>query len=40
VLGLLKDIGIDLDRFETAYDSGFFRRHLQLSELRSRTPRS
>jgi len=27
VLGLLKDIGIDLDRFETAYDSGFFRRH-------------
>lgn len=27
VLDLLEDIGIDVARFETAYDTGFFRRH-------------
>ncbi len=27
VLDLLEDIGVDLKRFETAYDTGFFRRH-------------
>jgi spermidine dehydrogenase len=27
VLGLLNDIGVDLKRFETAYDTGFFSRH-------------
>ncbi len=25
--GLLKDLGVDLSRFDTAYDHGFFRRH-------------
>jgi spermidine dehydrogenase len=27
VLNLLKDIGVDLDRFKTAYDADFFKRH-------------
>jgi spermidine dehydrogenase len=27
VLDLLKDIGVDVDRFETAYDMDFFKRH-------------
>jgi spermidine dehydrogenase len=27
VLNLLQDIGVDLKRFETAYDQGFFKRH-------------
>ena len=27
VLNLLRDIGIDLDRFKTAYDADFYRRH-------------
>jgi len=27
VLNLLKDIGVDLDRFKTAYDTGFFKKH-------------
>ena len=27
VLNLLKDIGVDMDRFQTAYDVDFFRRH-------------
>jgi spermidine dehydrogenase len=27
VLGLLRDIGIDLDRFKTAYDGGFYKRN-------------
>jgi len=27
VLNLLKDIGVDLDRFKTAYDADFYRRH-------------
>ncbi|MDA0681462.1 MAG: NAD(P)-binding protein [Proteobacteria bacterium] len=27
VLNLLQDIGVDLGRFETAYDTGFFKRH-------------
>jgi spermidine dehydrogenase len=27
VLDLLEDIGVDLKRFETAYDTGFFKRH-------------
>ena len=27
VLNLLEDIGVDLERFKTAYDSGFFKRH-------------
>jgi len=27
VLALLKDIGVDLERFETAYDRGFYARH-------------
>ncbi len=27
VLSLLQDIGVDLSRFETAYDTGFFKRH-------------
>lgn len=27
VLNLLEDIGVDLGRFETAYDTGFFKRH-------------
>lgn len=27
VLNLLKDIGVDLERFETAYDREFFKRH-------------
>ena len=27
VLDLLKDIGVDLDRFKSAYDVGFFKRH-------------
>ena len=27
VLNLLKDLGVDLDRFKTAYDADFFKRH-------------
>ncbi|MEE2776548.1 MAG: FAD-dependent oxidoreductase [Acidobacteriota bacterium] len=27
VLELLRDIGMDVERFETAYDAGFYRRH-------------
>ncbi len=27
VLDLLEDLGIDLERFKTAYDTGFFKRH-------------
>ncbi|MCX8229866.1 MAG: NAD(P)/FAD-dependent oxidoreductase [Planctomycetota bacterium] len=27
VLNLLKDIGVDLNRFKTAYDTGFFKKH-------------
>ena len=27
VLNLLDDIGLDLDRFKTTYDSNFFKRH-------------
>ena len=27
VRSLLEDVGVDLDRFKTAYDSGFFERH-------------
>ena len=27
ILDLLEDIGVDLDRFKTAYDMGFFKRH-------------
>jgi spermidine dehydrogenase len=27
VLKLLNDLGVDMDRFETAYDSNFFKRH-------------
>ena len=27
VLALLKDIGVDLDRFKTAYDADFYKRH-------------
>ena len=27
MLNLLKDIGIDLERFKTAYDRDFFKRH-------------
>ena len=27
VLKLLNDLGVDMDRFETAYDSDFFKRH-------------
>jgi spermidine dehydrogenase len=27
VLNLLEDIGVDLGRFDTAYDTGFFKRH-------------
>ena len=27
VLNLLKDLGVDMDRFKTAYDTDFFKRH-------------
>ena len=27
VLNLLKDIGIDMERFKTSYDADFFKRH-------------
>jgi spermidine dehydrogenase len=27
ILGLFEDIGVDLDRFKTAYDTGFFKRN-------------
>ena len=27
VVNLIEDLGIDLDRFESAYDAGFFKRH-------------